>query len=80
MCLDVNTIAHLLKKIVLRWTVGKKRDVSSQWKKEAESAVVVCEPPWDTPWRQKLHLLFRNNWIKMRNFKNCCGHPGEPGC
>jgi hypothetical protein len=34
----------------------------------------------DTPWRQKLHLLFRNNWIKMRNFKNCCGHPGEPGC
>ena len=34
----------------------------------------------DTPWRQRLRLLFRNNWIKFRNVQDCCGHPGEPGC
>ncbi|OGP62977.1 MAG: hypothetical protein A2170_01020, partial [Deltaproteobacteria bacterium RBG_13_53_10] len=34
----------------------------------------------DMPWRNKIHLLFRNNWIKMRNLQDCCGHPGEPGC
>jgi hypothetical protein len=32
------------------------------------------------PWPTKVHLLFRNNWLKIRNFKNCCGHLGEPGC
>jgi hypothetical protein len=32
------------------------------------------------PWYGKLRLLMRNNWIKLKNFQNCCGHPGEPGC
>jgi len=32
------------------------------------------------PWRVKLRLLLRNNWLKLRNFRNCCGHAGEPGC
>ncbi len=32
------------------------------------------------PWTTKLRLLLRNNWLKLRTFKNCCGHPGEPGC
>jgi hypothetical protein len=32
------------------------------------------------PWSQKLRMLFKNNWIKLRNFQNCCGHLGEPGC
>jgi len=32
------------------------------------------------PWTRKIRLLLRNNWIKLKNFQNCCGHPGEPGC
>lgn len=32
------------------------------------------------PWRRKLFLVFRNNWIKIRTQSDCCGHPGEPGC
>jgi hypothetical protein len=32
------------------------------------------------PWPTKVHLLFRNNWLKIRNLSNCCGHLGEPGC
>ena len=32
------------------------------------------------PWIKKIYLLIRNNWIKIRNFQSCCGHPGEPGC
>ncbi len=34
----------------------------------------------DMPWPKKITLLIRNNWIKMRHLKGCCGHPGEPGC
>ncbi|HEC98922.1 MAG TPA: hypothetical protein ENN18_00855 [Proteobacteria bacterium] len=34
----------------------------------------------DLPWPEKVRLLIRNNWIKIRNLQNCCGHPGEPGC
>jgi len=29
---------------------------------------------------QKISLLIKNNTYKLFNFKNCCGHPGEPGC
>jgi hypothetical protein len=32
------------------------------------------------PWRDKLRFFFRNNWTKIRNVQDCCGHPGEPGC
>lgn len=32
------------------------------------------------PWTTKLRLLLRNNWRKLKYFRNCCGHPGEPGC
>jgi len=32
------------------------------------------------PWPTKIHLLFGNNWRKIRNLSKCCGHPGEPGC
>jgi hypothetical protein len=31
-------------------------------------------------WTEKLRLLARNNWLKLINLQNCCGHPGEPGC
>jgi hypothetical protein len=32
------------------------------------------------PLREKLSLLLRNNAIKIRDRRDCCGHPGEPGC
>jgi len=32
------------------------------------------------PWPRKIKLLIRNNWIKIKTGKSCCGHPGEPGC
>jgi hypothetical protein len=32
------------------------------------------------PWREKLRLIIKNNFIKMKTVRNCCGHPGEPGC
>jgi len=31
-------------------------------------------------WHEKIRLLWRNNWTKLKNFQDCCGHPGEPGC
>jgi hypothetical protein len=34
----------------------------------------------DRPWFEKAKLFLRNNWIKVKNVQNCCGHPGEPGC
>jgi hypothetical protein len=24
--------------------------------------------------------LFLKNWLKIRRWDTCCGHPGEPGC
>jgi hypothetical protein len=32
------------------------------------------------PLTKKLSLFIKNNTYKLLNFKNCCGHPGEPGC
>lgn len=32
------------------------------------------------PWHTKIRLLLRNNFIKIKTGKNCCGHHGEPGC
>lgn len=32
------------------------------------------------PFYRKLHLVFRNNLIKIWKRQDCCGHPGEPGC
>jgi hypothetical protein len=32
------------------------------------------------PWREKILLIIKNNFIKIKTLKNCCGHPGEPGC
>jgi len=32
------------------------------------------------PLTRKISLLLKNNTYKLLNFKNCCGHPGEPGC
>lgn len=35
---------------------------------------------YDAPFFTKLRLAARNNWIKLRTRRNCCGHDGEPGC
>ena len=32
------------------------------------------------PLGEKLRLLLRNTKIKAVTRKQCCGHPGEPGC
>ncbi len=32
------------------------------------------------PLGRKIHLVFRNSWIKISRGQSCCGHPGEPGC
>ncbi|MFQ5610599.1 MAG: hypothetical protein ACE5H9_00535 [Anaerolineae bacterium] len=32
------------------------------------------------PLGQKLALILRNNWIKIRTGSTCCGHHGQPGC
>ncbi len=34
----------------------------------------------DLPFHRKLAVAVRNNWIKLRTRKDCCGHLGEPGC
>lgn len=42
-----------------------------------ESLVNLRQP---MPLKQKLYLVFRNNWIKIRTRSSCCGNHGEPGC
>ena len=32
------------------------------------------------PLRTKLRMTLANNWTKIRTRRNCCGHPGQPGC
>ncbi len=32
------------------------------------------------PLNKKIRLAIKNNLIKIKTGKNCCGHPGEPGC
>jgi hypothetical protein len=32
------------------------------------------------PLKKKISLAVRNNIYKLFHLKNCCGHPGEPGC
>lgn len=41
---------------------------------------VITNMRVDMPWPRKIYLLFRNNWIKIKTWNNCCGHHGEPGC
>lgn len=35
---------------------------------------------WDGPLSEKLRLTAKNNLIKVRTGKDCCGNHGEPGC
>jgi hypothetical protein len=34
----------------------------------------------DMPLLKKIWLVLRNNMKKILTLKDCCGHPGEPGC
>lgn len=35
---------------------------------------------YDAPLLTKLRLAIRNNWLKARARRGCCGNAGEPGC
>jgi len=32
------------------------------------------------PLGRKIQRILANNWTKLRSRRDCCGHPGEPGC
>jgi len=32
------------------------------------------------PLAKKIRLILKNSALKITGMKNCCGHPGEPGC
>ena len=34
----------------------------------------------DLPLAKKIRLGFKNQFIKVRTLKDCCGNYGEPGC
>jgi hypothetical protein len=34
----------------------------------------------EMPLTRKSWLVARNSALKIVRLKNCCGHPGEPGC
>jgi hypothetical protein len=60
--------------------LGKSKMPHHPKKKKPSPRLFLANLRVDMPWRDKIRLLFRNNWIKIRNVQNCCGHPGEPGC
>ena len=35
---------------------------------------------WDGPFSEKARLTAKNEWRKLRRFKDCCGNIDEPGC
>ncbi|KPJ98183.1 MAG: hypothetical protein AMJ60_09185 [Desulfobacterales bacterium SG8_35] len=49
-------------------------------KKKPNVKDVVSNLAKPMPLTKKLSLLIKNNTYKLVKFKNCCGHPGEPGC
>jgi hypothetical protein len=32
------------------------------------------------PVHEKMSLVLKNNWKKLRTGSSCCGNHGEPGC
>lgn len=34
----------------------------------------------EMPIARKIKLVLRNSGTKIVTLRNCCGHPGEPGC
>lgn len=34
----------------------------------------------DLPLAEKVRLVIKNNLIKAKTGRNCCGNHGEPGC
>lgn len=35
---------------------------------------------YDAPLDRRISKALRNTLRKVTTFKDCCGHPGEPGC
>jgi hypothetical protein len=52
----------------------------SEKKKKPNVNDVVSNLSVPMPLAKKISLLIKNNTYKLLNLKNCCGHPGEPGC
>lgn len=49
-------------------------------KKKPNVKDVVSNLSKPMPLAKKLSFFIKNNTVKLVNLKNCCGHPGEPGC
>ncbi len=32
------------------------------------------------PFSKKARMYLKNNLLKLKRLKSCCGNPGEPGC
>lgn len=48
--------------------------------KKTDIKVLLTNLKTPMPWHRKVYKIFKNNFIKLITLKNCCGHPGEPGC
>jgi hypothetical protein len=35
---------------------------------------------WNGPFHEKARLTAKNEWRKLRRFRDCCGNIDEPGC
>ena len=53
---------------------------SASSKRHPSTRAVFTNMKVKMPLHRKLHLVFRNNWIKISKRQDCCGHLGEPGC
>lgn len=65
--------------IILYGNAKRSFAMCAQKKRPNVKAVVnnISKP---MPLAKKLSLLIKNNAYKLAHLKNCCGHPGEPGC
>jgi len=68
--------------VVLAWDIEFRRGGTRMAKRDRGSA----SEGWriwresDEPFLKKVGLSFKNQFIKIRTLKDCCGNYGEPGC
>ena len=60
--------------------IFKMRSLMCAKKKKPNIKDAVSNISKPMPLTKKLTMLIKNNTFKLLNLKNCCGHPGEPGC
>jgi len=75
--LKLKTIQQIFKKL---FSLSPERPAMCTKKKKPNVKDIVSNLSSPMPLTKKISLLIRNNTYKLFNFKNCCGHPGEPGC